>query len=151
MRLRRLRYVPDVPCNTPVRDVSERRPASRPGGRARLPLFGRADRWVARQPAGRWRAVTDRDGEKGPMTAKVLLAAVRTKGEDGHVGPSERLVVIRTCEKKPRTWYALSNARAARPAELAGVHGSRHRLEELLGEGNQEVGLSHYEVRSRTG
>ena len=54
---RRLRYVPDVPCNTPARDVSERRPASR------------------------------------PRTA----AAIR-KEEGGRVGPSERRVVIRTCE-----------------------------------------------------
>jgi SRSO17 transposase len=31
------------------------------------------------------------------------------------------------------------------------AHGSRHRVEELLEEGKQEVGLSHYEVRSWTG
>jgi SRSO17 transposase len=151
VRLRRLRYVLDVPCNTLVRDVAERRPASRPGGRARLPLFERVDRWVARQPAGRWRAVKLRHGEKGPLMARVLLATVQTKEEDGRVGPSERLVVIRTCEAKPRTWYAVSNARGAKRAELAGVHGARHRVEELLEEGNQEVGLSHYEVRSWTG
>ncbi len=151
LRLRQLRYLLDVPCNTLARDVSERRPASRPGGRERRPLFERVDRWVARQPAGRWRTVKVRDGEKGPLTARVLLATVQTKEEDGRVGPSERLVVIRTCEKKPRTWYALSNARAAKRAELTRVHGSRHRVEELLGEGNQEVGLGHYEVRSWTG
>jgi SRSO17 transposase len=151
LRLRRLRYVLDVPCNTLVRDVAERRPASRRGRRERLPLFERAEHWVARQPAGRWRAVKVRDGEKGPLTAKALLATVQTKEEDGRVGRRERLVVIRTCEKKPRTWYALSNAREARRAELARVHGSRHRVEELLEEGNQEVGLSHYEVRSWTG
>ena len=150
-RRRRLRYVPDVPCNTPVRDVAERRPASRPGGRARLPLFGRVDRWVARQPAGRWRAVTARDGEKGPLAAKVLLATVQTEDEDGRVGPSEKVVVIRTCEREPRPWYALPNARQAKRGELTRVRGSRHRVEELLGEGNQGVGLSHYEVRSRAG
>ena len=151
LRLRRLRYVLDVPCNTLVRDVAERRPASQPGGRERLPLFERVDRWVARQPAGRWRAVKIRDGEKGPLAAKVLLATVQTKDEGGRVGPSEKVVVIRTCEAKPRTWYALSNAREATRAELTRVHGSRHRVEELLEEGNQEVGLGHYEVRSWTG
>ncbi len=151
LRLRGLRYVLDVPCNTLVRDVAERRPASPPGGRERRPLFERVDRWLARQPAGRWRTVKIRDGEKGPLTARVLLATVQAKEEDGRVGPSERLVVIRTCETKPRTWYAVSNAREAKRAELAGVHGARHRVEELLGEGNQEVGLGHYEVRSWTG
>src|SRR5262249_44806256 len=53
--------------------------------------------------------------------------------------------------KEPRTWYTLSNARQARRRELAQVHGSRHRIEELLEEANQEVGLSHYEVRSWVG
>ena len=54
-------------------------------------------------------------------------------------------------EAVPRTWYALSNAREAKRGELARVHGARHRVEERLEEGKQEVGLSHYEVRSWVG
>ena len=57
LRLRRRRYVLDVPCNTRVRDPQERRPATRPGGRPRFPEFERVDRWAARQPGGRWRKV----------------------------------------------------------------------------------------------
>lgn len=151
LRLRRSRYVLDIPCNTLVRDPYERRPPSQPGGRPRLPEFERVDRWVARQPAGRWRKVRVRDGEKGPIEVKVLLATVQTKDSDGCVGPLERLVVIRSVEKKPRTWYTLSNAREAKRAQLAGVHGARHRVEELLQEGKGEVGLGHYEVRSWVG
>jgi SRSO17 transposase len=85
------------------------------------------------------------------MAVKVLLATVQTKEEDGRVGGCERLAVLRTCEAKPRTWYTLSNARDARRAVLAQVHGQRHRVEELLEEGNGEVGLSQYEVRSWVG
>jgi SRSO17 transposase len=151
LRLRRLRYVLDVPCNTLVRDPAQRRPASREGGRPRLPEFERVDQWVARQPGGRWRTVKVRDGAKGPMRVKVLLATVQTKEEDGRVGGRERLAVLRTCEPKPRTWYTLSNARDERRAVLARVHGQRHQIEELLEEGNGEVGLSHYEVRSWVG
>ncbi|MGH7484236.1 MAG: IS701 family transposase [bacterium] len=151
LRLRRLRYVLDVPCNTLVRDLSERRPPSRPGGKPRLPLFERADRWVARQPAGRWRKVKVRDGEKGPVTVKVLLATVQTRDSDGRVGPRERLAVIRSCESKPQTWYTLGNDREAKRGLVAWVHGRRHRMEELLKEGKQEVGLGHYEVRSWVG
>jgi SRSO17 transposase len=151
LRYRRLRYVLDVPCNTLVRDVAERRSPSRPGGRARQPVFERADHWVARQPAGRWRKVKVRDGGKGPIEVKVLLATVQTKDEGGRVGGSERLAVIRSCGKKPQTWYALSNAREAKRAEVARVHGARHRVEELLEEGKGEVGLGHYEVRSWVG
>ena len=151
LRLRQLRYVLDVPCNTLVRDLSERRPPSRPEGKPRRPLFERVDHWVDRQPKGRWRTVTVRDGDKGPLRVKVLLATVQVKDEDGCVGARERLAVFRSVADKPRTWYTLSNDPAAKRAVLARVHGSRHRIEELLEQGKQEVGLSHYEVRSWTG
>src|SRR5439155_9243133 len=106
LRLRRLQYVLDIPCNTLVREPSER-PRARPGGKPRRPAFERVDRWVAREPAGRWRKVKVRDGEKGPLEVLVLLATVQTKDEDGHVGPTERLAVLRSCEQHPQTWYAL--------------------------------------------
>jgi SRSO17 transposase len=151
LRLRRLRYVLDVPCNTLVRDLSERRPPSRPQGQPRLPLFERVDHWVGRQPRGRWRTVTVRDGEKGPLRLRVLLATVQVKDEDGCVGTRERLAVFRSLADKPQTWYTLSNDKEAARTVLARVHGSRHRIEELLEQGKQEVGLSHYEVRGWTG
>jgi hypothetical protein len=95
--------------------------------------------------------VTVRDGEKGPLRVQVLLAAVQTKDDDGCVGPRERLAVLRSVEDKPQTWYTLSNAHAARRGEVARVHGARHRIEELFAQGNQEIGLDHYEVRSWVG
>jgi SRSO17 transposase len=151
LRLRRLKYVLDVPCNTLVRELSERRPPTHSGGRPRLPVFERVDQWLARQPSGRWRSVTVRDGEKGPLQVKVLLATVQTKDEDGRVGARERLVVLRSPGDKPETWYTLSNNHEANRGQLARVHGARHRVEEMLGQGKGEVGLSHYEVRSWTG
>lgn len=59
--------------------------------------------------------------------------------------------MLRSCESKPRAWYTLSNARDSRRPELAKVQGSRHRVEQLLGQGKGEVGLDHYEVRSWVG
>jgi SRSO17 transposase len=140
LRLRGLRYVLDVPCNTLVRDPAERRPPRRPGGRPRRPVFERVDQWAARQPAGRWRQVQVRDGEKGPLAVTVLLATVQTRDEGGVVGPRERLAVIRSCEKQPRTWYTVSNARGAKRWQVARAHGARHRVEELLEAGKGEVG-----------
>jgi SRSO17 transposase len=151
LRSRRLSYVLDVPCNTLVRDLAERRPPTRPGGPPRRPAFERVDQWVARQPKGRWRKATVRNGEKGPLQVKVLLATVQTKDEDGCVGARERLAVLRSCEAKPQTWYTLSNAHTAPRVQVAQVHGARHRIEELLAQGNGEVGLDHYEVRSWVG
>jgi SRSO17 transposase len=150
LRSRRLHYALDVPCNTLVREPSARRPPARPGGRPRRPAFERVDQWAARQPAGRWRRVKVRDGEKGPREVKVLLATVQTRDEGG-AGPSARLAVLRSCERRPRTWYVLSNARQATRAELARAHGQRHRVEEALGHGKGEVGLGQYEVRSWVG
>ena len=113
------RYVLDVPCNTLVRDPTERRAPSCPGGRPRLPLFERVDAWTARQPKGRWRKMRIRAGEKGWLEVKALQHRMQTKEEGGHVGPRERLVVIRSGEKNPRTWYTLSNASAEASAALA--------------------------------
>ena len=151
LRLRQLNYLLDVPCNTLVRDLSERRPPARLGGQPRRPVFERVDGWVARQPKGRWRSVTMRDGEKGPLQVKVLLAMVQTKDEDGRVGPRERLVVLRSVGDKAQTWYALSNERQANRGQMARVHGARHRIEEVLEQGKGGAGLGHYEVRSWVG
>jgi SRSO17 transposase len=146
------RYVLDVPCTTAVRDLSAWRPPARPGGRERRPLFERVDTWAARQPAGRWRKFVLPGGEKGPREVRALQQWVQTKDEGGCVGPRERLVVIRSVEKQPRTWYVVSDAPKEVPlAAVVGAHGERPRAEELFCEGNQEVGLNHYEVRSWVG
>jgi SRSO17 transposase len=145
LRLREERYVLDVPANTLVREV-----ARRPGGKR--PAFERAEVWAARQPASRWKTVTIRGGEKGPLKVRALKRRVQTKDDDGHVGPSETLTVIRGLGAEPPTWYTVSNApRRERLATLVKVQSERHRVEEVLQEGKGEVGLGHYEVRSWVG
>jgi SRSO17 transposase len=147
LRRRRLRYVLDVPCNTLVRDQGEAPAAGR-----RRPPWRRVDEWAKAQAHGRWRKVRLGDGSQGPQVVWALEAWVQTKDEDGRAGPRERLVVLRTVSREPRTWYTLSNASAAEPlARLAAVHGRRHGAEELFGAGKGEVGLGHYEVRSWVG
>jgi SRSO17 transposase len=152
LRVRRERYVLDVPSNTLVRDLSQRRTPATPGRPPRLPLFERADVWAARQPKKRWRKFRWPGGEKGPRQVKALQQWVQSKDEGGQVGARERLVVMRTCEKHANTWYTLSNARKEVPlAEVVRARGAQHGVEELFEEGCQEVGLNHYEVRSWTG
>ena len=142
----------DVPCHTQIRDLSERRPPSRPGGKSRLPLFERVDQWAQRQPKKRWKKLRLPGGEKGPRDVWALPQRVQTRDEEGRIGPTERLVVIKTCEREPQVWYTLSNASADVPlAPVVVAHSYRHGVEELFQDGNQEVGLSHYEVRSWTG
>lgn len=152
LRLAKERYVLDVPCNTLVRDLSERAAPTRAGGKPRLPPFERADQWAARQSKKRWKKIRLAGGEKGPRDVLVLQQQVQTKDEGGQLGPSERLTVIKTCAKEPQVWYTLSNAAREVPAAAVAVaHGRRHGIEELFEQGNQEVGMSHYEVRSWTG
>jgi len=147
LRLRRLRYVLDVPCNTLIRDLDET-----PAPGRRRPPWRRVDAWARMQPRRRWRKVALGVGAKGPKVVWAAEAWVQTKDEDGCVGPRARLVVLRTADQEPQSWYTLSNAAAAVPlAKLAEVHGRRHGAEELFGAGKGEVGLGHYEVRSWVG
>ena len=82
----------------------------------------------------------------------MLQQRMQLKDEGGRVGPAERVVVIKSCEQKPRTWYVVTNADAdVAVAEVVGAWARRHGVEELFAEGKQEVGLGHYEVRSWTG
>jgi SRSO17 transposase len=147
LRGRGMRYVLDVPSNTLIRDLKET-PAR---GRQRPP-WRRADQWAQALPRRRWRKVRTSAGSKGPKVVWATEAWVQTKDEEGQVGARERLVVIRTTDCEPRTWYVLSNARADVPLlKLVTVHGQRHRVEELFAAGKGDVGLSHYEIRSWVG
>lgn len=147
------RYVLDVPCNTLVRDLNARRPRRRKAGvgRKRLGAFLRAEAWAARQPKDAWTRFSIRDGELGPLAVEAVSTRVLTKRE-GQVGPEELLIVIRSLEAKPRTWYVLSNAAPDIPLiEPVRAHAQRHRVERLFGEAKGETGLAHYEVRSWVG
>src|SRR5512147_697828 len=112
LRLRRQRYVLDVPCNTTVRDLERRRPPRKRAGvgRKREAPFQGADAWAASQPESRWTRLTVRGGETGPLSVDALTVRVRAK-QDGRIGPEERLVVIRPVGES-RVDYASSNAGA---------------------------------------
>jgi SRSO17 transposase len=147
LRLRCLRYVLDVPCNTLIRDLGEV-----PAEGRRRPPWRRVDAWAAAQPASRWRKLTVGDGAKGPKVVRAIEAWGQTKDEGGGPGGRERLVVIRTVDREPQVWYTLSNAPAEVPLErVVGVHAQRHGVEEGLRAAKGEVGLAHYEVRSWVG
>lgn len=146
LRSRQEQYVLDVPCDTLIRDWS----AHKIGGP--FPTWERVDAWASRQPKKRWKRVGVKGGTKGPLVAWAIATTVQTKEEGGVEGMVERLVVIRSGWNQGQIWYVLSDAPRKVPLKvLVRVHGSRHGIEELFEEGNQEIGLSHYEVRSWTG
>ena len=139
-----------MPCNTLVRDLDER--VRRRGRKGRWkPPFRRVAEWAKRQRDAGWQEIEVRAGEKGPLKVKVLRARVQTRSV-GRLGAEETLVVIRTQEETPQTWYTLSDAAAAVPTtEIVRAHAERHRIEETFQEAKGEVGLADYEVRSWTG
>lgn len=146
------RYVLDVPCNTTVRDLEQRRPPRKKAGvgRKREAPFQRADAWAANQPESRWKRITVRDGEKGPLLVDAMMVRVRAK-QERRIGPEESLVVMRAVGES-RTDYALTNAGPeVGLAEVVRAQRQRHRIEEVFGAGKGEVGLDHYEVRSWVG
>jgi SRSO17 transposase len=152
LRQRSERYVLDVPCNTTVRDLEQRRPPRKKAGvgRKREVPFRRADVWAARQPESRWERIPVRDGEKGPLEVDAMIVRARTK-EGRRIGPEERLVVIRAVGES-RIDYALTNAGPEVPlAEVVRAQRQRHRIEEVFEAAKGEVGLDHYEVRSWVG
>jgi len=147
------RYALDVPSNTLVRNLNARRPRRRRAGRGRKKEtpFQRVDTWCERQSPSLWQRFKIRDGEKGPVEVRAIEGLVRAK-HDRRIGPKERLIVIKSIEEKPRTWYVLSNAGADVPLEkLVRVHAERYRIEQLFEEAKGETGLAHYEVRSWVG
>jgi SRSO17 transposase len=152
LRSRTERYILDVPCNTTVRDLEQRRPRRRHAGRGRkreVP-FQRVDDWAQNQPESRWERITVRDGEKGPLEVDAMTVRVRAKQEN-RIGPEERLVVIRPVGES-RTDYALTNADDKVPLTgMVRAQRQRHRVEEVFEAGNGEAGLDHYEVRSWVG
>ena len=152
LRSRNERYIPDVPCNTSVRDLQKRRPRRKQAGvgRKREVPFQRVDEWAKGQPPSRWERVTVRDAEKGPLEVDAMAVRVRTK-QEGRVGPEERLVVMRNVGESGID-YALSNADAEVPlVEMVRAQRQRHRIEEFFGAGKGDAGLGHYEVRSWVG
>jgi len=152
LRKREERYVLDVPCNTLIRDLEARPPRrTRKRGRKRKTPFERVGEWAKRQPASRWKRMLVRAGEKGPLEVEAMTVRVQAKWE-GRVGPEELLLIERTVEEEPEASFHLSNAGSAVTLEeLVRGRSERHRVEEVFREGNGEVGLDHYEVRSWVG
>jgi SRSO17 transposase len=150
LRVRRERYVLDVPCNTTIRDLDGCPPPGRHRRSRKVP-FQRVDSWVAKLPADGWTKLEIRDGSKGPIVVEAATARVQAKlGRKN--GPQERLVVIRTLEAKPKLTYAMTNAATTVPlADVVKARLKRHRVERVFEEAKGEVGLAHYEVRSWVG
>jgi SRSO17 transposase len=136
------RYLLEVPCSTVVR-----RPSNWPG---------RAQKWSSvrrrkdRHPAKKWKLLTIRDGDKGPIEVRAFCTRVQTK-RNGAPARQETLLVMQAL-RGGQTWYFLAPKDAPLDAaELVGVAAHRHHIEQAFAFAKGECGLAHYEVRSWVG
>jgi SRSO17 transposase len=141
------RYIVDVPCNTRIRPENARRRS-----RDQREGFRRVDRWARSLPPSAWTKVLVRAGERGPLEFLAVCATVETMRDNGRPGPTERLLVLKTTNRRPQVTFHLSNASDDVPlVALVRASRERHRIEETFERGKGEVGLAHYEVRSWVG
>jgi SRSO17 transposase len=148
LRFRKLGYVVDVPCNTSVRLI---------GAAAGAQEWCSVEALTKAQPSSRWRKIEVGPGSKGKKVVRALQFRVQTRDDDGRPGTVEELVVIRTVDREPRTWYTLARApkgpdgAAVSLEKFVQVHARRHGVEEMLERAKGEVGLADYEVRGWVG
>ena len=111
------KYLLEVPCNTNVR-----RPPNWPG---------RGSKWcslkerASRVSPDRWKRITIRPGEKGPINVHAYCTRVETKRRRG--GPREEVLLIMRTVDGSQAWYFLGSKDAPVDEEvLVKVAGHRH-------------------------
>jgi SRSO17 transposase len=145
------RYLLAIPSNTRVRDPSAALPPYCGHGRHPQPPMTRVDEWCAALPEEAWMTIDVRDGEKSPLTVKIVAARMLVKPDRSKVTTEEMLVVIRRTDDEGEVIhdYYFSNADPKTPlAEFARVAKGEHRIEDCLQRGKGEAGLGDYEVRT---
>jgi SRSO17 transposase len=136
------RYLLEVPCNTLVR-----RPTHWPG---RCRKWGSVRKRKDRHPTDKWKRMTIRDGEKGPIEVLAFSTRVETKRK-GAPARAETLLVMQTLTGS-QTWYFLAPKDAPLDTrELVRVAAHRHHIEQAFEFAKGECGLADYEVRSWVG
>ena len=148
------RYLLAVPSNTLVRVQEEESGASAKKSGSSKAEFVRVDAWARSLKSDAWKTVHVRDGEKGPLTVKIVAAPVVAKTDRRRRHASEILVVIRRRDERGETLtdYYLSNADASTElAEFARVAKAEHRIEDCFKRCKSEAGLADYEVRTWQG
>ena len=152
-----MRYVLDVPANTPLWPLEPTLTSTEysRSGRPRKPRLREGQRRTVEQrgdelPDEAWREITVAQGSQGPRTYRFSSQQVRVtrKGQPGEI---HWAIWRRNLDgSEPR--YYLSNAPEDTPLEtLAYVGGSRWRIETEFQTEKGDVGLDEYETRSWAG
>ena len=120
---RQERYLLEVPSNTLVR-----RPPSWPGRKAK---WGTVARRKRQRPVNKWKRVTVRDGEKGPVEVLAFSTRVETK-RLGAPAREEVLLVMRTITRS-QTWYFLApKGTKLDTVRLVRIAAHRHHIEQAF-------------------
>jgi SRSO17 transposase len=108
----------------------------------------RVDQWAAAQPAGAWRRLTLREGEKGALTAEYLHAPVWVWNGIEQQAHCWHLLVRREVGASEISHYCFSNAPLKTSLKkLARVQAQRFFIEHSFREAKNECGMADYQVR----
>lgn len=147
-------YLLAIPSNTLVRVLDGESSESAEKDRSSKAQFIRVDQWARSLASDAWTTVDVRDGEKGPLTVKIVAVPVIAKTDRRGRQATEILVVIRRRDEcgKTLTDYYLANADAnTELTEFARVAKAEYRIEDCFKRCKSETGLADYEVRNWQG
>jgi len=98
-----------------------------------------------------WYTRTVSEGTKGPITYAFARRRI-TLAKKGLPWKTVWLIMKRTLGANPTYWFYLSNASTSIRLDVCvWLSGRRWAIEQCFEEGNQEVGMDHYEVRKYQG
>mgnify|MGYP001582196618 CR=1 FL=1 len=132
-------YVFDVPCNTNV--------TIRLSQSATLSPATSVEQLADALPPIKWKLLTARYGEKGPIRLQAWSTMVRTPRPDG-VPCLERMLVVQNVDGTERRYFLCHAPPNIQLKDLVRIALIRHRIEEVFEEAKGEVGMDHFEVRS---
>lgn len=149
LRKRNEPYILAVPSNTAVRDLED---VPEYSGRGAPPkgAFRQVTHWKDGVAVAEWRVIDVRDGEKSPLTLKLVTCRVLAKTERGcKVKSEERLIVtVRPEGGGVKYDYYISNDFESSDEEIARVIVASHRVEDCFRRAKGESGLADYEVQT---
>lgn len=154
VRKRNEKYIFAVPSNTTIRNleqITENTGLQNTGLQNDInanETFQRVDHWKDSVTPDRWRQIDVRDGEKQPLTLKLVTCRVLAHTECER-GDEERLIAtVRPDGDGLKHDYYLSNDFDASDEELARVILGSHRVEDCFRRVKGECGLADYEVQT---
>jgi SRSO17 transposase len=112
----------------------------------------RVDKWISKQPKGKWRKVKIRESTRGYLTYEVLTAQIWLWKKGDSKAHRWHLIVRRNPKTHDDYKYSLSNApEKTSKKRLAYMQAQRFWIERVFEDGKSQCGMADYQMRSWLG